>query len=202
MSAQNFFVKVKEVALKRSPIDFIKEAFTYATKLVTYYIMSIDTSTVNCTNVSDIKILPTTVDDIPKLNKSSFGNHEYIKSILEQKDPLDRYFTFYNNKSQYIGYCCILLKEAEYNTFNLCNTEAYLSEFYISQEFQGQGLGTKALRDICELLKNNNMHELKLAVRNYNKPAYRCYTKVGFVYQKRFTVFLPNHSRAKPYHII
>ena len=48
------------------------------------------------------------------------------------------------------------------------------------REYRGQGIGTKLMQGMLELLKNKGFRRASLAVQKANKAAIRVYEKVGF----------------------
>lgn len=59
--------------------------------------------------------------------------------------------------------------------------KAYLFEYAIAEELQGQGLGYHFLHNICENLKDQGFKRVSLTVDTENEPAIRLYRdKLGF----------------------
>ncbi|MFZ5969355.1 MAG: GNAT family N-acetyltransferase [Bacillota bacterium] len=59
--------------------------------------------------------------------------------------------------------------------------KAYLFDYAIAEEFQGQGLGYHFLKAICKNLKEQDFKRMSLTVDVENKPAIRLYKeKMGF----------------------
>jgi RimJ/RimL family protein N-acetyltransferase len=68
------------------------------------------------------------------------------------------------------------------NIFRFPSRMNHLGEvvIYISQDFQGQGLGTAMMEAGLNLAKARGLHRLQLTVIEDNKGAIRAYEKVGF----------------------
>lgn len=67
----------------------------------------------------------------------------------------------------------------EKNTELLSTNKYYIDEFYVDSDLQGQGVGSKMLREIGPALKNRGVNAIILATeRDY--PAQRFYEKNGF----------------------
>ena len=61
------------------------------------------------------------------------------------------------------------------------NRHCQVGIFIGDGSFRGKGYGTEALGLLCEFAFSMlNMHSVSLRVYSYNKPAIRCYEKVGF----------------------
>lgn len=61
------------------------------------------------------------------------------------------------------------------------NRHCQVGIFIGDGSFRGRGYGTEALSLLCEFAFSvMNMHSVSLRVYSYNKPAIRCYEKVGF----------------------
>ncbi|CAA7601761.1 Gcn5-related N-acetyltransferase (GNAT) domain protein [Acididesulfobacillus acetoxydans] len=75
--------------------------------------------------------------------------------------------------------------------------KAYLFEYAIAEELQGQGLGYHFLHSICENLKDQGFKRVSLTVDTENEPAIRLYRdKLGFrLVQYRRDEYGPGHDR-------
>lgn len=79
-------------------------------------------------------------------------------------------------ESQFIG----ILRSDEYDKIN----RSIRIGVDISPHSRGNGYGTEALRAFIDyLFKHLNLHRIWLLVVKENKPAFKLYTKLGFVYE-------------------
>lgn len=62
---------------------------------------------------------------------------------------------------------------------------AFLDELFIRADKRGQGIGTTALRFLCDACKELGVQKLQLEVKQDNPAASSLYKKIGFVLQKR-----------------
>jgi diamine N-acetyltransferase len=64
--------------------------------------------------------------------------------------------------------------------------DAFIDEFYLREEYRGQGLGTRALRWVEDACRSLGVRVLHLEVSRENVTAQRVYRKVGFVDHDRY----------------
>jgi GNAT superfamily N-acetyltransferase len=55
----------------------------------------------------------------------------------------------------------------------------YLDDLYVKESYRGQQTGTKLLKKIFEIAKNENCKRVRWQVLNWNKPAIDMYKKIG-----------------------
>ena len=55
----------------------------------------------------------------------------------------------------------------------------YLDDLYVKESYRGQQTGTKLLKKILEIAKNENCKRVRWQVLNWNKPAIDMYKKIG-----------------------
>lgn len=61
-----------------------------------------------------------------------------------------------------------------------CSEGAQISGVYTDPDFRNQGIGTRAMAEICQTLFDEGMPRLTLYVNRSNTPARRVYEKLGF----------------------
>ena len=62
----------------------------------------------------------------------------------------------------------------------------YLDDLYVKQEHRGSGVGSKLLRKIFEVAKEQNVERLRWQVLDWNKPAIELYDKIGATLDKEW----------------
>lgn len=62
-----------------------------------------------------------------------------------------------------------------------CGSTRVLDQFFVDQSFQGQGLGTQALRQwLAGVRQNSEIERVCLCCYRRNKTAWHCYERMGF----------------------
>ena len=61
----------------------------------------------------------------------------------------------------------------------------YLGGFVVDSSMKGQGIGTRILRYIMQLIRDQGKTRIELTVDTENKPAINLYEKIGFVIEGR-----------------
>jgi diamine N-acetyltransferase len=71
-------------------------------------------------------------------------------------------------------------------SFEFKGRDAFVDELFILPEFQGQGIGKKAIDFIIEEAKKDGVKALHLEAETHNERALQLYRNKGFVDHKRF----------------
>lgn len=101
---------------------------------------------------------------------------QQLRSELEH--PLTRFF-FVIEQGEIAGYCKLNWGEAQTELKEAKGME--LERIYITAAYQGSGLGSWLLLEICDLARNKGMEYLWLGVWERNPGAIRFYERHGFV---------------------
>lgn len=96
---------------------------------------------------------------------------------------------------------CFLIKESglicgyvlliRFFSFEMGGYVLLLDELYISPEFQGKGIGKKAIAFVKEYAKENDIKKIVLEVEPHNTHAIGLYEKEQFRKHKRHLMFFP-----------
>lgn len=62
----------------------------------------------------------------------------------------------------------------------------YLDDLYVKEEHRGSGIGSKLLKKIFEVAKEENVDRLRWQVLDWNKPAVDLYDKIGATLDKEW----------------
>ncbi|MFN4085010.1 MAG: GNAT family N-acetyltransferase [Spirosomataceae bacterium] len=65
-------------------------------------------------------------------------------------------------------------------SFEFKGRVAYLDEYFIKEEFRGQGIGQKYLAALVDKYKQLEFGSVRLEIESYNQRAYYLYEKMGF----------------------
>lgn len=92
----------------------------------------------------------------------------------EGKEPEAHIFKTMNENGDYLGHI-------EFDKVDRINKTTVLSRVLIGPKFRGAGLGNQMIKTGLEFIFNElKFTEVKLTVYCFNKPAIRCYEKIGF----------------------
>lgn len=89
--------------------------------------------------------------------------NQYLFSIIE------------DNKNTKIGYMWFQYSEG------LLYREAFIYDFFIFEEYRGQGFGSQSLKALDKEVTKFNVNKITLHVFSHNKRAIELYKKTGFV---------------------
>jgi ribosomal protein S18 acetylase RimI-like enzyme len=78
-----------------------------------------------------------------------------------------------NNELTLVGYLWQAKNIKEHSTF--------IYDFYISDEFRGNGYGKQSIKELEQQLKLEGITQIKLRVAYHNKRALKLYEKTGFM---------------------
>lgn len=120
---------------------------------------------------------PTDVSVIFALNQKMKNRHTYsaMDDLEEQKSELEKSVTYLIEKDEKaVGYVSYEMKSEKH---------AYLSDLVIDPEYQGQGLGRKALTRVLQELEH--IERIDLTAHPENKVALQLYLSLGFQIESR-----------------
>ncbi len=89
------------------------------------------------------------------------------------------------------GRICGYLILIRFFSFEMGGYVLLLDELYISPEFQGKGIGKKAMTFVKEYAKENDFKKIVLEVEPHNNNAIRLYEKEQFRKHKRDLMLFP-----------
>ncbi len=80
-----------------------------------------------------------------------------------------------NNKEIARAYLYILKNNLHKNPFG------FIEDVFIDEEFRGNGLGTKLIKEIIKTAKQKNCYKLIANSRHQRKPVHKFYRDLGFI---------------------
>ena len=73
-------------------------------------------------------------------------------------------------------------------SIELCGRDAFIDEFFLKEEFRGQGIGSRVLELVKQHARSFNIAALHLEVAKTNEKAKKLYTKSGFSPRDRYYI--------------
>ncbi|MFW6007211.1 MAG: ribosomal protein S18-alanine N-acetyltransferase [Bacillota bacterium] len=139
----------------------------------------------------DIKIGLLSEEDLSQVMKieyksfnSPWSRHSFLKDINE--NPYSIYLAAYNGKKLvgYIGGWLVI-------------DELHITNLAVDPEYRKQGIATRLLNTIIEIIKEKEMIAVTLEVRESNEPAINLYKNNGFIQTgKRINYYQDNGEDA------
>jgi GNAT superfamily N-acetyltransferase len=99
------------------------------------------------------------------------ANFQSEKAITEQIRSGVEYYLL-KDDTEYSGYIAI--------DFNMKDSEAKLSKFYVKKSKRRKGIGKKALQFAEQRCRELGIKKLRLTVNKYNSDSIAVYNKLGF----------------------
>ncbi len=109
--------------------------------------------------------------DVLKIESKVFGERGYGMNAFIELINKNNFFYIVQSKEKIIGY--VLAGKINKN-------ETKLISIAISPKFQNKGIGSKLIEHLFEEIKENNLNQINLEVRENNKKAIKFYKKMGF----------------------
>lgn len=124
------------------------------------------------------------IDGYP-INKENTTN--LFSEFVNKPDAGKCFVIKYNN--EICGYTILI----QFFSFEMGGYVLLLDELYIDNNFQGKGIGKKAMEFIKQFAQNNNYKKIVLEVEPHNQRAIQLYQKENFRKHKRdLMIFSPN----------
>ena len=82
--------------------------------------------------------------------------------------------------------------KAGYICFKLEGDSIFMSKYYVSKDFRGKGLGSKALDEMLDIGRELNMRRAHLRVNRFNHLSISVYKHKGFIITKEEKVDIGN----------
>ena len=73
-------------------------------------------------------------------------------------------------------------------SIELCGRDAFIDEFFLKEEFRGQGIGGRVLELVKRHARSSNVAALHLEVAKTNEKAKKLYAKSGFSPRDRYHI--------------
>lgn len=135
-------------------------------------------------DVQEITLLREKLNDIHVEKVDGIFKDNIFNSLLQNtKNDMNNIYKIYNEKIYgYIKYKCQIINET---CDQFARKVCYVSELYINEEFQGNGLGKEVLEFIIEKAKNEGYDTVELDVYSFNDSAVSFYERNGFKEYKK-----------------
>ena len=118
------------------------------------------------------------MNDFFTLFQYPFDRHErerQVQEIIENASWGQIWMCCHENQD-IIGYQFVAFTYS----FEFKGRVAYLDEYFIKEEFRGQGIGQQFLNLLMETYKKEKFGSIRLEIESYNQRAYFLYEKMGF----------------------
>ncbi|ATD55673.1 GNAT family N-acetyltransferase [Clostridium chauvoei] len=148
------------------------------------------------TNIENLKLRETTIEDIPLILSLIKEIAEYEKmshEVIATEETLKKSI-FENNRAE------VLIGELEgkvigyvsyfYNFSTFVGREGlYLEDIFIKPEFRGKGIGKELFKVLGKLAKENGCKRMEWTCLNWNKPSINFYKSLGAIAMDEWTTY-------------
>jgi len=144
---------------------------------------------------STIQLIAASIDDAPLLVALMKKYHQYDGIEMTDKDRLAAITPLLLSKEKG-NVWIIALGNEPIGYIATCNgysiefqgVEVWIDEFYIDEQYRGQGFGGEVLEQVKSLLKAQGVAIVHLEVNENNPKTVNLYKKSGFKFRERFVM--------------
>lgn len=138
---------------------------------------------IDCGSICIVEFVPSMIEECTDLFIKVFTQEPW-NDHWESREDARKYLESHYHFNSFLGYVAVLDNRIIGASFGFIKPwqkglEYYINEFFIDDDLQGKGIGTRLIDQIKAEIKAKNMNAIILTTQKAF-PAYRFYVKNGF----------------------